>query len=217
MEGSTMLGFTSSAPVSERVPTPDDLQALLGAVGDLVDALDHCRDCERLSLHALHLVEAAARLDKVFAEGPRQVVGWEHPVVRGVRTIRDATTKLVEILGWTVPGAKYHAGNLSPTRWKIATSEAATMADTFRKAANTLSEMVTTPASAPAPTSVPPMTNTEQTVLDLIRERSPILGKQIAAHLIISESNLTRHIIPRLKMHGVKNRKNVGYYLDPPS
>ncbi|MHB1038636.1 MAG: hypothetical protein ACYC35_29585 [Pirellulales bacterium] len=212
-----MLGFTSSAPVSERVPTPDDLQALLEAVGDLVDALDHCRDCERLSLHALHLVEAAARLDKVFAEGPRRFVGWEHPVVREVRTIRDATATLVEILGWTVPGAKYHAGNLSPTRWKIATSEAATMADTFRKAANTLSETVTTPASAPAPTSVPPMTNTEQTVLDLIRERSPILGKQIAAHLIISESNLTRHIIPRLKMHGVKNCKNVGYYLDPPS
>jgi hypothetical protein len=69
----------------------------------------------------------------------------------------------------------------------------------------------------------PPLTDTEQRVLDLIQAVSQgkgITGRQIIAKLdkegfLLDQGTLTRHVIPILKKsHGVKNRPGVGYYCE---
>jgi hypothetical protein len=75
-------------------------------------------------------------------------------------------------------------------------------------------------ADRSAPRQVEPLTEREQEVLELIpnTEEGGITGKEICEVLgrrgiIIEQSTLTRHIIPKLKhWHGVRNRRTVGYY-----
>jgi hypothetical protein len=47
-----------------------------------------------------------------------------------------------------------------------------------------------------------------------IGERGPLTGNAIVSALeLSSESTFTRHFVPALKMHGVKNRSGRGYYV----
>ena len=58
-----------------------------------------------------------------------------------------------------------------------------------------------------------PLTEQQQKVYDLIKDKGPLTGKQIVNRLgITSESVLTSHCIPVLKDHGIKNRRGLGYY-----
>lgn len=77
--------------------------------------------------------------------------------------------------------------------------------------------------SMPTADSLPPLTDTERAVYELIDGQPPgegILGKQIIAELQrlqppidIGQSTLTRHIIPSLRKHyDIPNRPSVGYY-----
>lgn len=66
---------------------------------------------------------------------------------------------------------------------------------------------------------VPPLTDTQTKVLKIIKSsRKPIRGKTIIIRLreqyglTLEQSTLTRHIIPALKKHGVKNKPGAGYY-----
>lgn len=67
-----------------------------------------------------------------------------------------------------------------------------------------------------------PLTELEALVLEVIREQPPgqaITGKAIVAALakrgvLIEQSTLTRHLLPKLKQdHGVRNRRGVGYFI----
>jgi hypothetical protein len=60
-----------------------------------------------------------------------------------------------------------------------------------------------------------PLTETQQAVYDLIKRDGPIQGDAICRRLAVSQSTLTRHIIPALKSRAVKNRRCAGYYIDP--
>jgi DNA-binding CsgD family transcriptional regulator len=64
--------------------------------------------------------------------------------------------------------------------------------------------------------NTPPLTEREREVYDLLAALRPgqaLTGKQIKQKTGIDQSTLTSHIIPKLKLHGVKNRRGVGYYL----
>jgi len=62
------------------------------------------------------------------------------------------------------------------------------------------------------------LTDSQQAAYNLIRDEGPLQGNQIVNRLGIgSESSFTRHYVPALKLHGVKNRRGLGYYLDPPT
>ena len=74
-----------------------------------------------------------------------------------------------------------------------------------------------TPAGLPA-ASLEPLTDSQKAAFDLIKKEGPLLGRQIVNRLGIgSESSFTRHYVPPLKAHGVKNRRGLGYYIDPPT
>lgn len=65
---------------------------------------------------------------------------------------------------------------------------------------------------------LPPLTDTERAVLEIIKKQysgEGIQGKDIVKQMrgLIEVSTLTRHIIPKLKTHGVKNRRGAGYYI----
>ena len=61
---------------------------------------------------------------------------------------------------------------------------------------------------------IAPLTELQQEVFDYIRDNGPVRGKAICNALSIpSESSFTRHYVPALKSHGVKNRRGSGYYL----
>ena len=48
----------------------------------------------------------------------------------------------------------------------------------------------------------------------IIRDQGPIAGKVLAKRLSVSESTLRRHVVPKLRRHGIKNdRAGEGYYL----
>jgi hypothetical protein len=79
------------------------------------------------------------------------------------------------------------------------------------------------PKPHPNESPPPPLSETEQHVLDVIRAQPPgkcITGPQIVAALAklrfpLALSTLTRHTIPTLKKHyGVRNRRGVGYYIE---
>ncbi len=57
-----------------------------------------------------------------------------------------------------------------------------------------------------------PLSEREQQVADLIRKKGPLLGKEICNATGIEQSTLTSQVVPNLKKHGLKNRRNVGYY-----
>jgi hypothetical protein len=66
-----------------------------------------------------------------------------------------------------------------------------------------------------------PLTDDEQSVLDLIAAQTPgrgITGKEICRETGILQSTLTSRIIPNLNQRGhrVENRRGAGYYLAPP-
>jgi hypothetical protein len=90
-----------------------------------------------------------------------------------------------------------------------------------------LGQLLTNPAAEPTPAPptpkrrpkgkppAEPLSDNERQVLDVIRA-SPdgILGRQIEKRTGISQGTLTKHIIPKLaRIHGVRNRPNVGYYI----
>ena len=60
---------------------------------------------------------------------------------------------------------------------------------------------------------LPPLTDNEATVLDLIDAHPEgITGKEIENKTGIKQASLTSHIIPNLKCRGVRNRQKVGYF-----
>jgi DNA-binding CsgD family transcriptional regulator len=63
-----------------------------------------------------------------------------------------------------------------------------------------------------APPTLPPLSDREREVYDVIRQHGHLTGKQIANRTGIGEKTLTRHIIPTLKLRGLRNRRGVGYY-----
>lgn len=71
--------------------------------------------------------------------------------------------------------------------------------------------------------TLPPLTEKERAVLDIIKavpEGRGIIGKKICSQMAergqeLGQGTLRRHIIPKLKPHGVKNRSGEGYYHDP--
>jgi hypothetical protein len=64
-------------------------------------------------------------------------------------------------------------------------------------------------------TDAPPMSDREREVYACIRDNGPVTGKQIETHLGAEPKTLDRPIRQLLKYHGVKNRRNVGYYIGP--
>mgnify|MGYP002624943743 CR=1 FL=1 len=63
--------------------------------------------------------------------------------------------------------------------------------------------------------SPPILTDQQQEAFDYIRDHGPKFGKEICRELgISSESTFTSHYVPALKLHGVRNRRGAGYYLD---
>jgi hypothetical protein len=69
--------------------------------------------------------------------------------------------------------------------------------------------------------SPPPLSPTEQDAFKIIRALpagEAIQGRQWAMKAGIDEKTLRTHIVPKLKrLRGLKNRPNVGYYIDPPN
>jgi hypothetical protein len=59
----------------------------------------------------------------------------------------------------------------------------------------------------------PPLTYKQQKAFDLICKSGPILGKDIIKRLpgIRSESTFTKHYVPPLKLHGIVNKRGLGY------
>jgi hypothetical protein len=74
----------------------------------------------------------------------------------------------------------------------------------------------------PRPVIAEPMSETEKAVFELLTALpagealtgSEIISRLGAKGIPIEQSTLTRHIIPKLKEHGVRNRRNVGYYVE---
>jgi hypothetical protein len=75
------------------------------------------------------------------------------------------------------------------------------------------------------PTQIP-LTDLRRFVFEIIKDHpadQPISGKRIIEilaskyHKISSESTLTTHVIPVLRPLGVKSRKKIGYWFEPPA
>jgi len=58
-----------------------------------------------------------------------------------------------------------------------------------------------------------PLTDAQQQVWDFVKSNGPVTGKEIVAEGLAEQSTLTRHIIPILKLRGLKNRRGAGYYI----
>jgi hypothetical protein len=73
-----------------------------------------------------------------------------------------------------------------------------------------LEEMAILPSSG-----LDPLTDEQQKAFDYIKANQPVAGKAICKALAISsESTFTRHFVPALRKHGVKNKRGAGYYVD---
>ena len=58
-----------------------------------------------------------------------------------------------------------------------------------------------------------PLTDQQQEVFEYIREHGPKTGKEICKALgIESQSTFTRHYVPALKKHGIRNKRGAGYF-----
>lgn len=58
-----------------------------------------------------------------------------------------------------------------------------------------------------------PLTEKQQEAFDLIVQKGPLLGKEVCNKLgIPSESVFTKHYVPALKRHGIRNKRGLGYY-----
>lgn len=58
-----------------------------------------------------------------------------------------------------------------------------------------------------------PLTEQQQEAFNLIRHDGPLTGKQVVNALgISSESTFTRHFVPALRTHGIRNLRGLGYY-----
>ena len=62
--------------------------------------------------------------------------------------------------------------------------------------------------------SKPMLTDTEQAVWDYVEEHDPKAGKEIAKALDIKIGTLTKHIVPKLKPLGLRNKRGAGYYIE---
>ena len=59
-----------------------------------------------------------------------------------------------------------------------------------------------------------PLTDSQQQAFEYIKANQPVSGKEIVKALeLSSESTFTRHYVPALKKHGVKNKPRAGYYI----
>lgn len=67
-------------------------------------------------------------------------------------------------------------------------------------------------AAADNSANLQPLTDSQREVYETIRKEGPLQGPQIATKFGISESTLTAHYIPALKLHGIVNRRGLGYY-----
>ncbi len=71
-------------------------------------------------------------------------------------------------------------------------------------------------AGSPPLDNVPPplpLSDTEQKVFDFISSHPGVIGKQVDKELDIPESTLSRHVFPKLRRHGLRNRHGFGYYI----
>jgi hypothetical protein len=81
----------------------------------------------------------------------------------------------------------------------------------FRQSIDAVEALITATTD---PTDGLKLSELQQQVFDHIKAHGPKSGKELVNELgLASESALTTHIIPALKLLGVKNRKGVGYYL----
>ena len=70
------------------------------------------------------------------------------------------------------------------------------------------------PEQAKAADTNDKLTDAQQQVFELIRDKGPIMGIEIVNKTGVSQSGLTSHIIPALKKkRGVENQPGAGYYL----
>ncbi len=66
---------------------------------------------------------------------------------------------------------------------------------------------------AAEPEEPEPLTGQQQEAFELIRDEGPLTGPQVVSKLVIgSESTFTRHYVPALKRHGIRNKRGLGYY-----
>ena len=76
----------------------------------------------------------------------------------------------------------------------------------------TLDRLIRHLGGKPAVTSIP-LIEAHQQAFDLICREGPLTGKQIVTKLALtSQSLFTGHYVPELKLHGIRNRRGLGYY-----
>jgi len=87
------------------------------------------------------------------------------------------------------------------------------MADALEKDIQRARAAMETPAKGSSLEAPEPLTEAHQQAYDLICRGGPLTGKQIVTRLCLtSESLFTGKYVPRLKEHGVRNRRGLGYY-----
>ena len=59
----------------------------------------------------------------------------------------------------------------------------------------------------------PVLTDRQKEVLEYVRRNGPKTAKEIAKAISIGVGTLTRHIVPALRKHGLRNKRGAGYYV----
>ncbi len=155
---------------------------------------------------------------KTGGELPKGLIGSEEVI-----TLCHLTYRLIQSKS-TYPHPAPHAVTAdSPEAW-VLTLDRGEGLWALRKQRGKATGPATTAGSSaqpcqPGQTAKTPLTDSERRVLELIKGAPDgIMGPQIVAALSkegirLAQSTLTRHIIPKLKARGVKNRRGAGYYL----